>query len=365
MRQKGNMFLEQTADRPTTRHYFTLKQVLLDLLYTAFINTAIAIVITFTGVSKNFLVSFVMSQSYGIPTYSAMLFLFYVSNPNPRKIVSMALIVAAGAAAGILAGSQIGRFILQEFFSITLKRTELTIFRTVILWLIFGSAISYFFYSKARIKISKEIIQQERINRLSSEKERLEANLKLLQAQVEPHFLFNTLSNVLSLIDTDPTKGKSMLLDLIHYLRTSLSRTLPVATTLDQEMNIIKAYLNIQKVRMGERLRFTIELPDALREYPFPPMLLQPLVENAVKHGLEPVIEGGEITIRVAEKNGLIRIEVQDTGNGFNSYDTAGVGITNVRERIRLLYGDEGRLMLEANVPHGVTAIIEVPKRGV
>jgi LytS/YehU family sensor histidine kinase len=129
-------------------------------------------------------------------------------------------------------------------------------------------------------------------------------------------------------------------------------------------MNIIKAYLSIQKVRMGERLRFNIELPDALRQHPFPPMLLQPLVENAVKHGLEPAIEGGEITIKVAEKNGVIRIEVQDTGNGFSSYDTAGVGITNVRERIRLLYGDEGRLILEANVPHGVKAIIEVPKHG-
>jgi sensor histidine kinase YesM len=359
------MYPEQTDNGLSSKQYFTIKQVLLDLLYTAFINTAIAIILTSTGVSRNFLVSFIMSQSYGIPICLIMLFLFYVSNPNPRKIVSMALVVLAGAAAGILAGSQIGRFILGHFFSITLKRTELTIFRTVILWLIFGSAISYFFYSKARIKISKEIIQQERINRLSSEKESLEANLKLLQAQVEPHFLFNTLSNVLSLIDTDPAKGKSMLLDLIHYLRTSLSRTLPVATTLDQEMNIIKAYLNIQKIRMGERLRFSIELPDALREYPFPPMLLQPLVENAVKHGLEPSIEGGEITIKAVEENGLIRIEVQDTGNGFSSYDTTGVGITNVRERLRLLYGDEGRLIFEANVPHGVKAIIEVPKHGV
>jgi LytS/YehU family sensor histidine kinase len=277
----------------------------------------------------------------------------------------MALVVGTGAAAGILGGSQIGHFIIQHFFSITLKPTELNILQTVILWVAFGSAISYFFYSKARIKISKEILQQERINRLTSEKETLEANLKLLQAQVEPHFLFNTLSNVLSLIDTDPTKGKSMLVDLIHYLRTSLSRTLPMVTTLDQEMNIIKAYLNIQKVRMGERLSFSIELPDALREHPFPPMLLQPLVDNAVKHGLEPAIEGGEISIKVVEENGLIRIEVQDTGNGFSFYNTAGVGITNVRERIKLLYGDEGRLILEANVPHGVKAIIEVPKRGV
>jgi sensor histidine kinase YesM len=365
MRLTDNKHSEQITNGHTARRYFTLKQVLLDLLYTILIDTAIAAVLTATGVSKHFFVSFVMSQSYGILTCLVMLFLFYVSKPNPRKVVSMALVVGTGAAAGILGGSQIGHFIIQHFFSITLKPTELNILQTVILWVAFGSAISYFFYSKARIKISKEILQQERINRLTSEKETLEANLKLLQAQVEPHFLFNTLSNVLSLIDTDPTKGKSMLVDLIHYLRTSLSRTLPMVTTLDQEMNIIKAYLNIQKVRMGERLSFSIELPDALREHPFPPMLLQPLVDNAVKHGLEPAIEGGEISIKVVEENGLIRIEVQDTGNGFSFYNTAGVGITNVRERIKLLYGDEGRLILEANVPHGVKAIIEVPKRGV
>jgi LytS/YehU family sensor histidine kinase len=256
-------------------------------------------------------------------------------------------------------------FILQQVLPTFMWGWKKTFLKLIGLWLVLVVVIGYFFYSKKHLKISKEIIQQERINRLSIEKEALEANLKLLQAQIEPHFLFNTLSNVLSLIDTDPARGKSMLDDLIQYLRTSLSRTLPVATTLDQEMNIIKTYLNIQKARMGERLRFTIELPDALRQHPFPPMLLQPLVENAVKHGLEPSIEGGEITIKVVEENSLIRIEIQDTGNGFSSYDTAGVGITNVRERIRLLYGDKGCLILEANEPHGVKAIIKVPKHGI
>ena len=280
-------------------------------------------------------------------------------------MASVVFIVIIGIASGTLLGLQIGPFVLLRFFSIVLWQQEKGLLQTIILVITFGSVASYFFYSKARLRVSQEDIQQERIKRLSSEKQALEANLRLLQAQIEPHFFFNTLSNVLSLIDTDPAKGKSMLVDLIHYMRTSLSRTLPVATTLDQEMNIIRAFLNIQKIRMGERLRFTIELPDELREHPLPPMLLQPLVENAVKHGLEPAIEGGEITIKVMEEDDIIRIEVQDTGNGFSSYDTAGVGITNVRERIRLLYGDKGRLMLEANEPHGVKAVIEVPKHGV
>ena len=128
---------------------------------------------------------------------------------------------------------------------------------------------------------------------------------------------------------------------------------------------MIKAYLNIQKLRMGDRLHFRIELPDAVRQLPFPPMLLQPLVENAIKHGLEPKMEGGEITIKVAEKDDLIRIEVTDTGSGFSSFHNTGVGIGNVRERIKLLYGEKGRLILEENEPDGVRATIEVPKRDV
>ena len=116
---------------------------------------------------------------------------------------------------------------------------------------------------------------------------------------------------------------------------------------------------------MGDRLRFKIELPDAVRKHPFPPMLLQPLVENAVKHGLEPKMEGGEIMIKAMEEEDLIRIEVMDTGLGFSSFHETGVGIGNVKERIQLLYGEKGRLIIEENKPSGVRAIIEVPKHGV
>jgi sensor histidine kinase YesM len=355
---------------PKQQFYYPDARTFLDnLLYTIVIDTFIAIFLTLTGVYttsvtlKTFILMLVISQCYGITICMSIMLLLRAFKPKKRPFAVFVILI--GIVSGILIGHMMAAFILQESLPIFMWGWKREFLKTIGLWFALSTSIGYFFYSMTRIKINKEIIQQERINRLSSEKEALGANLKLLQAQVEPHFLFNTLSNVVSLIDTDPIKGKSMLMDLIHYLRTSLSRTLPVATTLDQEMNIIKAYLNIQKVRMGERLRFSIELPDALREHPFPPMLLQPLVENAVKHGLEPAIEGGEITIKVVEENGLIRIEVQDTGNGFSSYDTTGVGITNVRERIRLLYGDKGRLILEANDPHGVKAIIEVPKHGV
>ena len=183
--------------------------------------------------------------------------------------------------------------------------------------MVFYTGAIYYFYSSTRYRVSEELIRQEKINRLSSEKESLQANLRLLQAQIEPHFLFNTLSNVLSLIDTDPAKGKSMLANLISYLRTSLSRTLPAVATLGQESDMIRAYLEIQTARMGERLSFKIDIPEALVNFPFPPMLLQPLVENAIKHGLESRMEGGSILIRAVEADALVRIEISDTGGGY------------------------------------------------
>jgi sensor histidine kinase YesM len=343
------------------KHHINSRNVLIKFLYTIMISTLIAAFLTFTGITtKSFIINLIMSQSFGVSIYSIIHFLFWVFKPG--KMASVVFIVMIGIAGGTLIGLQIGSFVLWRIFSIVLWQQGRGLLQTIILVITFGSVASYFFYSKARLRISQEVIQQERIKRLSSEKEALEANLRLLQAQIEPHFLFNTLSNVLSLIDTDPTDGKSMLLDLIHYLRTSLSRTFPDTITLDQEMDMIKAYLNIQKIRMGERLQFTIELSEAARQHPFPPMLLQPLVENAVKHGLEPKMEGGEIMIKAAEENDLIRIEVTDTGNGFSSFHNTGVGIGNVRERIKLLYGEKGHFIIEENKPNGVRAIIEVPK---
>ena len=346
------------------KQHLNARHILSEFIYTILLSTLIAAFLTFTGITtKSFIMNLIVSQSLGISFCSIATLLLWLF--KPERTASLLFIAVIGIVSGTLIGVQIGFFVLHQIFPVTLNQPGKSLFQVIILAITFGGVAWYFFYSKARIRLGNEVIQEEKIKRLSSEKEALEANLRLLQAQIEPHFLFNTLSNVLSLIDTNPTDGKSMLVDLIHYLRTSLSRTLPDRTTLDQEIDMIKAYLNIQKLRMGDRLHFRIELPDAVRQLPFPPMLLQPLVENAIKHGLEPKMEGGEITIKVAEKDDLIRIEVTDTGSGFSSFHNTGVGIGNVRERIKLLYGEKGRLILEENEPNGVRAIIEVPKRDV
>lgn len=346
------------------KSYINRREVLSDLSYTIILSALIAAFLTFLGITtKSFITNLIVSQSFGISICSMILFLLWVF--KPEKMIWVASVVIIGILSGTLIGLQLGAFVLQHFFSISFHQPEKTLFQITIITITFGIILSYFFISKSRLRVREEEFQQERIKRLSTEKEGLETRMRLLQAQIEPHFLFNTLSNILSLIDTDQAKCKSMLVDLIHYMRTSLSRTFPDVITLDQEIDMIKAYLNIQKIRMGERLRFKIEIPDAVRHHPFPPMLLQPLVENAVKHGLEPKMEGEAIMIKAMEEGDLIRIEVMDTGLGFSSCDEAGVGISNVRERLKLLYGEKGRLLLEENKPNGVRAIIEVPKHDV
>jgi sensor histidine kinase YesM len=343
------------------KEYIGTRNVLLDFLYTIIISILIAAFLSISGISPPFFYNLVLSQSFGISICSIVLVLIWLL--KPEKLLSYVFIFTIGVTGGTLMGIQIGPFVLQNFFSIPVHQPRGSLIQKIIIAITFGSVISYFFFIKARFKANLEEIQQERISRLSKEKEALEANLRLLQAQIEPHFLFNTLSNILSLIDTDPPKGKLMLMDLIQYLRNSLSRTRHEMIPLDQEMELIRAYLNILKIRMGERLNFSIDLSESLREYPFPPMLIQPLVENAVKHGLDPKIEGGTIVIKAAEGEGLIRIEVVDSGVGFTAYFEPGVGMGNVRERLNLLYGNEGRLVIEENQPTGVRAVIEVPKQ--
>ena len=152
-----------------------------------------------------------------------------------------------------------------------------------------------------------------------------------------------------------------MLIDFIRYLRSSLSKIRKEQTTLGQEMEMIRAYLGIFKVRMGDRLTYDIELPKHMESISFPPMLIQPLVENAIKHGLEPRVDGGKIRISGTEKNGMLRLEVTDTGDGFQLERDAGTGLSSIRERLQSIYGDSGRLILEENQPHGLKTIIEVP----
>ena len=212
----------------------------------------------------------------------------------------------------------------------------------------------------------KHARDQARILRAEAERHQLEKNvlearLALMQAQVEPHFLFNTLANVQHLVETDPPAASRVLASLIRYLRAALPRMREASTDLGREIDMARAFLEIQQVRMGSRLEFSIDVPDDLKSRPFPPMMLISLVENAIKHGVDPCCECGSIAIRAREEGGRLRVSVADTGEGVVPQKGGGVGLANIRERLKALYGASAHLVLEENRPHGVVASIEVP----
>jgi sensor histidine kinase YesM len=177
--------------------------------------------------------------------------------------------------------------------------------------------------------------------------------------------LFNTLANLQGLIALDPARANTMLDQLIQYLRATLGASRAERTTLGEEFAAMEAYLGLMAVRMGARLGYRLALPPGLRHAPLPPMLLQPLVENAIVHGLEPKIEGGEVVISVQAIEGMLEICVADSGLGLKQPGGAnagtGVGMATTRERLRVLYGDRARLELVPGQPQGTTVRLTLP----
>ncbi|SFI47954.1 Histidine kinase-, DNA gyrase B-, and HSP90-like ATPase [Collimonas sp. OK307] len=192
-----------------------------------------------------------------------------------------------------------------------------------------------------------------------------EAKMQMIQAQVEPHFLFNTLASVEYLIETDPPRASAMQKRLIQYLRAVLPqmRETATVTTLGREVDIVRAYLDLLKMRMEERLNVDLQVSDGLRSAAFPPMMLQSLVENAIKHGLERKAEGGYLRIKAEVADNQLRVSVTDDGLGFGAFPSngTGLGLLSIRDRLKLLHGNAAQLEIAPNSPSGVCSTIEVP----
>jgi signal transduction histidine kinase len=198
------------------------------------------------------------------------------------------------------------------------------------------------------------------------ERNAAQSRLSLLQAQVEPHFLFNTLANVRELVDSGSPQASVVLGHLIAYLRAAVPRLHEAATTVGQEVELARAYLEVMHMRMPDRLQFVLHVDDAALGLQCPPMTLLTLVENAVRHGIDPAEEGGRIEVRVRAQGGRCRIEVVDTGVGLApDASTAGLGtgLANLRERLALAYGGDAQLRLAPMQPRGASAEIEFPAR--
>jgi hypothetical protein len=202
------------------------------------------------------------------------------------------------------------------------------------------------------------------LERSELERKALDARMRLLQAQVEPHFLFNTLANVRELVDSGSPQASMVLGSLIAYLRAAVPRLHHPATTLGQELDLVRAYLEVMHMRIPDRLQYLLHVDDAALTLLCPPMTLLTLVENAVRHGIDPSEDGGRIEVRVTLRQGRCLAQVIDSGVGLRPLgDGLGTGLATLRERLQLIFGHDAQLRLSELIPHGVCAELEFPAR--
>jgi signal transduction histidine kinase len=309
-------------------------------------NTGIAGLLTLVSYGRSFGENFVFSQCIGL---SVLLLIhlgwrgFWPVRKPPR--VPFLGLIGVSIVAGWLGGSAIASALLGLPW--TAGRSAIAALGVTVAAGFIGT---WFFWSRQR---ATEL-----------ERGRIEAQLKLLQAQIEPHFLFNALANLDALIATDPPRARSMLRHLNDYLRSTLVAARREKSTLADEFALLRGYLEVQATRMGERLRYRLELPEQLADKELPPLLLQPLVENAIKHGLEPKVEGGEVVVSARASGAGMVLEVVDTGVGSASASTAGtgVGLSNLRARLAAAYEGAARMQAGLNPVGGYTVTLSLPR---
>lgn len=238
----------------------------------------------------------------------------------------------------------------------------------LILSLVAGAVSTYYFMSREQLATVREDRAHADAQAQAAQRHAAESQLKLLQTQLEPHMLFNTLANLRVLIDLDPARAQAMLDHLVAYLRATLDASRATRHSLQAEFDRLRDYLELMTVRMGPRLHYTLDLPPALAQRQVPPLLLQALVENSIKHGLEPKVEGGSITVSAALTDGLLTLDVADTGVGSPidlNQPAAGnsFGLAQVRERLQTSFGDQGALKFIASHAGGIRASITFPSK--
>ena len=320
------------------------------LIGTVVLSTVIAAALTAFGSHRHgFGTNFVYSQCIGILTCAMIDLprrLFWPAGP-PSLLPMIGLVLVAAPVSWFG-----GTFIASALMGDPWGPTALGLNAVLgFLTLTAGAGIAgcYFFWTRERL--------------MASEAGAAEARLKLLQAQIEPHFLFNTLANLQALIGVDPARAQEMLRHLDGYLRATLATTRNDRGTLAGEFALLKSYLEILAIRMGPRLAYELDLPGELAQATLPPMLLQPLVENAIRHGLEPKVDGGKVRVSAREEARQLILLVEDTGRGLCNSNTAGtgVGLAHVRQRLAAVYGGAASIETGENAGGGVRVTLRLP----
>lgn len=278
---------------------------------------------------------------------------------RPRAALALGLGVAVLAA---VAAVPLRVWAVGNTLEASLARDPFYLLQLVALWSAIGGFGYWLFQTLRTDELGRAQLADAECSRECLQAQMVQARLSALQAQIEPHFLFNTLANVKRLYETAPLRGREMLTSLISYLRAALPTMREPGSTLGREVELARAFLRILQMRMGERLSFSIDADEALGSARVPPMVLPTLVENAIKHGLSPLPEGGHIDIRArADGERHLVIDVVDNGAGFSGSSGSGVGLANTRSRLAALYGTDASLSLAMASPRGVVATVRLP----
>ena len=268
-------------------------------------------------------------------------------------------IVTIGGCLGLLGGTLLGDVLTGEHTPLLSGNEDVRHLLTDLLLVVLPALIiTYFFNARSTIADREAAVQ-------AAQRQAAESRLRLLEAQLEPHMFFNTLANLHVLIGLDPPRAQAMLDQLIAFLRATLNGSRVTEHPLRAEFARTRDYLSLMQVRMEDRLQIHFELPDTLAEVPVPPLLLQPLVENAIKHGLEPSVTGGRIVLTAVRDGDMLTLSVRDTGVGLGHRVANGTrfGLQQVRERLATLYGERASLSLTAATDSGggTLAVIRMP----
>ena len=326
-------------------------------IITLLLCLAVAVLLWLLGISRPFWVSLTISLCIGLSINTSFLLLRVPCEKLIGPLLSSVVITSIGLAIGLtLAG---GLVTGNWMYFIDGRYTS------IIIGVFFGIVGFMIVSSRERLAETREELANLRAEQAARERELLQTELKLLQAQIEPHFLFNTLSNVIGLVHTDPDAAEKTLLNLSTLLRSSLRRTRSESASLAEELEIVRAYLAIQGIRMRGRLEYQLDIEDdsATLNWPLPPLIIQPLVENAILHGIDPSEQGGTVTVAARREADLLVITITDTGVGISAGGSGGegTGLANVRDRLHGLYGEGASLDFEENTPSGVRVTIRIP----
>ncbi len=335
------------------------QQILLPFAVNAIITVVVAAGLTFSDPqhwAMNLLGSFIFANCIGFTIFAFIHYLDYYLAKTTLviRITLTALMFLAGG----LIGTETGVFVYDIIIGMRIVGEEHTrlLVMNLVLAGVFGSIAYLYFSLRSRAAqlaatVKEKELNEERLTRLKTK-----AELEALQTKINPHFLFNTLNSIASLISENPKAAEDTVEKLSELFRHSLRHAEKNSVTLEEEFDLIRTYLEIEKVRLGDRLQYEVACEEGLRKVELPAMLIQPLVENAIKHAIAPSIKGGQLTVEAKRTDGAFAILVRDSGKGFRTAGEAnGFGLRSIQERLALKYAGKASLRI---VEDGHTEII-------